>query len=194
MTLKKFGIISSVIVSILVVITIVLSCVKVNCGLMLSAPSKFLLYNETSVSIALTEKNNPGDFKKMNELYNQMTNLSIINYMVNNKAIKSKPGQDLDDKYSRWIGTNKSENVCLELIYDDKQTIIVEVDGDTKIIEFYGLIMIVNNNVIGSEVAIYFSTSESETKSYSQNPILVNAKQNKLYKFIQEVSNKLADK
>ena len=109
---------------------------------------------------------------------------------LNGKNLKLEPSQDVKQKYSTWKESNKSDNYCMELIFEEKQSIIVTVDGNTKVIEFYGLIMVLNKTSNGAEVAMYFSTSEGTSKNYTTSPILVNAKQNGLYKLAASLASK----
>jgi len=69
------------------------------------------------------------------------------------------------------------------MIFDEKQSVVVTAEGNTKVVEFYALIMILDKTSNGGEAALYFSTSEGTSKSYSKSPILVNAKLNDLYDF-----------
>lgn len=187
MTLKKFGIFTGIIAAIIVITTIVLSCIRVDCGLGLT-PDKIIVYSESSVGVEYTEETTPSRYNKLNSLLNSSTNLSIIDYMFRGVSLNSKPSQDIDNEYSRWSENNKSNGYCVELIFNDKQTVIVSIDGDTKVVEFYGLIFMVEDSIASREVAIYFSTSEGSSKSYTTNPMLLNAKQNKLLSYLIEIN------
>ncbi len=188
MTLKKFGIFTCIIVGIIVVLTVVLGCIKVNCGLDLADPDSIIVYANTSVGLEYSSDTTPSKYKKLNNLKNEMTNLSIMDYMFSGRSLSEKPSQDIDNNYSKWVETNKTNGYCVELIYNDKQTVIVTIDGDTKVIEFYALIMTVEKSTLGHEVALYFSTTEGTSKSYQTNPILITAKQNKLLSYIKEIT------
>ena len=187
MTLKKFGIFTGIIAAIIVITTIVLSCIRVDCGLGLT-PDKIIVYSESSVGVEYTEETTPSRYNRLNSLLNSSTNLSIIDYMFRGVSLNSKPSQDIDNEYGRWSENNKSNGYCVELIFNDKQTVIVSIDGDTKVVEFYGLIFMVEDSIASREVAIYFSTSEGSSKSYTTNPILLNAKQNKLLSYLIEIN------
>ena len=65
---------------------------------------------------------------------------------------------------------------------------VVNIDGNTKVVEFTGLIMKVGKSRLGKEVALYFSTSTSDSKNYSKSPILITMDQNKLYNFIDDIA------
>lgn len=182
MSVKKFSIITSVIVGLMVVMVIVLSCIKVNVGIAL-VPDKINVYNHTSSAVVSTEELTPTRYQKLLKLYNSMTNLSIADYMFRGKSVQEMPSQDVDNKYSTFSESSKQEEVCIELIFNEKQSLIVSIDGNTKRVEFYALIMTVKKSTLSREVAVYFSGSTGETKYYSNSPILINAKQNALYKY-----------
>ena len=184
MTIKKFSIFTSIIISIVLITSIVLGCVKVDNGLDIANPDKILIYKETSTGLELTASGRPKDYKKVKNLYNEMTNLSILDHMLNGRGIKDMPSQDIDGLNGTWKESYKTSGYCIELIFDEQQSVVVNVDGSTKVLEFYGLIMRVTKTTLGEETAIYYSSSTGSSKSYSGNPILVATKQNKLYKFI----------
>lgn len=187
MTIKKFSILTLIIVAMVLITTIVLGCVKIDNGLSVSEPDKIIIYKESTTGLELSMDKRPGDFKKVYNLYKDMTDLSIVNHLVNGRGINGQPSQDIDGSEGTWKETYKTSGYCIELIFDEEQSVVVNIDGKTKVIEFYGVIMQVTKNSLGEETAIYFSTSTGSSKSYSSNPILVGAKQNNLYKFIKNL-------
>jgi len=181
MNLKRFSIIASVIIGLIIATIITLSCIKVDSGLDIDNPSKIIVYAKNSVGVQYSMEETPSKYKKAKKCYEDMTNLSIFDYMVTGKSLKQKPSQDINQKYETWKESNKNTFYCVELIFKEKQSVIVTIDGKTKVVEFYALIMKVDKTTTSEEVAMYFSTSEGTSKSYSTSPILINAKQNKLY-------------
>lgn len=190
MNLKRFSIISAVIIGLIITTIITLACIKVDNGLGLDDPSKIIFYSKSTVGTQYSLEETPSKYNKANKLYKEMTNLSVIDYMITGKSLKLEPSQDVNQKYDTWKDVNKSNNYCLELIFDEKQSIIVNVDGNTRVVEFYSLIMILQKSSNGKEAVMYFSTSEGTSKNYSTSPILVNAKQNDLYKLAKSLENK----
>lgn len=190
MTIKKFTIFTSIIIGIIIVTSIVLGCVKIDNGLKFDEPQKFKVYAKSSIGLEYSKETTPSKYNELNNLYKEMTNLSIFKYMINGVGLDIEPGQDMAENEDSWLESNKSNYYCLEVIFEDKQSTVVNVNGDTKVVEFYALIMKVEKSVTGKEVALYFSTSEGSSKSYSKNPLLVMAKQNKVFKFIDKVSEK----
>lgn len=187
MNLKRFSIISAVIIGLIIATIITLACIKVDNGLSLDDPSKIIIYSKSTVGTQYSLEETPSKYRQAKKAYEEMTNLSVIDYMITGKSLKLEPSQDVKQKLDTWKETNKSNNYCVELIFDEKQSVVVSVDGDTKVVEFYALIMIVNKTTYSHEVAMYFSTSEGTSKSYTTSPILVKAKQNALYKLAVEL-------
>lgn len=188
MTLKKFGIFSSIIISLIIITTIVLACVKVDNGLNIDEPEKIIVYAKTATGVTYTKEGTPKNYNELKKLYKEMTNISIFNYMINGESIQKQPSQDLNSKYE-WSSSNKSSYYCVEFKFNKKQTVVVKVDEGTKVIEFYSLIMTVEESNLGKETAIYFTTSEGSS-SYQKSPLLVTAKQDKIYDFIKKTENK----
>ena len=184
MNLKRFGIIASIIIVLIIATTIVLGCVKVNNGLDLDQPSKIVIYNKSSVGVEYTSETTPSKYNKVKEMYEEMTSLSVFDYMLNGISLNQQASQDLSQDYATWKESNKSNNYCLELIFSEKQSVVVSINGNTKVVEFYALIMTIEESSHGKETALYFSTSSGTSKSYSTSPILVTAKQSKLYDYI----------
>lgn len=193
MSLKKFSIFTAIIVSILVVLTVVLSCIKVDSGLKIE-PDKIIVYLKDSAGVTCYDdsvnQRNKTHFAELKKRYKNMTKLSIMDYMLRGKAVDVTPSQDLDDKYDVWSYSNKSNFYCLELIFKEKQSVVVKIGEDTKVVDFYALIMKVEKSSLSHEVALYFSSTSDydASKSYSSSPILVNANQNSIYKYLDKMA------
>ena len=181
MNLKKFSIISSIIIGILIVTLVTLSLIRVDNGMTLDEPSKIIFYPKTTAGVHYTKEETPSKFNQAKKLYEEMTNLSVLDYMLAGKSLKQDPSQDVNQLYKTWTESNKTNSLCMELIFEEKQSVVINVDGNTKVVEFYGLIMMLEKTALGHEVAMYFSTSTGTSKSYSTSPILIHAKQTKLY-------------
>ena len=190
MNFKKFSIFASIIAALIVIMVVIFGCLRINNGLALKDPDSILVYAKSAVAKEYTEKDSPKIYGELKDLYNNMTNLNVFDYMLSKNDVNSKPTQDLDNKFKEWTNTNKSNGYCLEFIFSDtnKQAVVVTVDGDTKVIEFYGLIMKVEENAGVQKVALYFSNSTGSSKNYSTNPIVVIGKQNNLFKYLNELN------
>ena len=190
MTLKRFSIFTAIIAGIIIVLTVVLSCIKVDSGLGLT-PDKIIVYLEDSAGTTCynnaSDQRNQKHFDEIVKRYKKMTKLSLMDYMLHGNVVDTVPGQDYDGEYDSWSYSNRQDNYCLELIFKDKQSVVVKIDGDTKVVDFYGLIMVVKKSNLSHLVAMYFSTNEDydTSKSYSNSPLLVQANQNSLLKYLE---------
>ena len=114
MTLKRFTIISSIIVGIILVLSVVLSCIKVDRGVKV-VPDQFIVYNKTTAGTTYDEELRPTKYNKILNLYKNMTKLSIMDYMFKGRSLDTMAAQDLDNNYGTWREDNKSKGLCLEL-------------------------------------------------------------------------------
>jgi len=190
MNLKRFTIISSIIMTIILVAIITLSCVKVDNSLKIDDPSIIRIYAKSSVPVEYSEEETPSKYNKVLKLFKATTKLSIMDYMISGRPLNMKPSQDINEplKYETWKESNKSNYYYIELIFEEKQSIIVSIDGNTKVVEFTAFIMKVQKSRFGKEVALYPSTSTQDKKNYASGPILLTMEQNKLYNFIDKIA------
>ena len=193
MTVKKFSILTSIIVGIIFITTIILGCVKADNGLNLSAPKSIILYNENSIIVELTKEATPSKYKTASNKYNDMTKLNMFDYMFSSKSIKDKPTQDLAQKYATWNKVNKTNKYTFELVYDEKQTVVVEIDGDTRVVEFYALIMTIDDSIFAKDVLLYFSKTKGNERKYTTSPIIIKGKQRALYKYIATIDREMSE-
>lgn len=184
MNFKKFAIVACSFVLIILATMITLGCVKVNSKLDVDEPTTFVYYVKSTVGVKKSS-DEPKIYNNLKKYVNEMTDLSIFDYMAKGISLKAKPGQDYDNQYVYGYAM-KENGVCLEMQFDKTQSIVVEIEGNTKVIEFTGLLMEVKSSSKAQEVALFFSTSTGESKTYDgcENPILIVAKQNKLYEYI----------
>lgn len=187
MNFKKFAIVASVFIGFIIITMVVLGCVHVNMELEVDEPKYFKYYvNSSSDGGEKNADDSPKIYKNLNKLFKKSTSLSVFDYMSKGLSLKAKPTQDTENQFSPYATNMKEENVCLEVVFENKQSLVVEIDGDTKVIDFYSLFMIVNESSKAQEVALYFSTSSGSYKDYSSSkePIVIVAKTNKLYDYI----------
>ena len=187
MTLKKFSIFASIIAGMIVAIVITLSCVKINNSIT-GAPDRAIAYLKSSTGVTCDETHNTTHFEKIKKLYKQMTNVSVIDYLASGESVDTYSTQDFENSQTYPSSTEKQENYCLELIFKEKQTIVVKIDGDTKLVEFYSLLFVVNDSLISSDFEVFFSQTEDfeSSKQYynCKNPIYLRANGSKMVKYL----------
>ncbi len=188
MNVKKFSILTAVVVGVMLIITIVLGCVPINVPVS-PTPDQIVVYNMTSTGITYDKDQRPSKYEKLCKLYKNTTKLSIFDYMLKGQAVTKMPSQDINNTLGNWTDDNKKNYVCIEVIFKETQNVVVEIDGDTKAIKFTSLIMKVEKTFSCHQVAVYFSTSTGSYHSYQTSPILIYAKQNKLFKYIRTLND-----
>ena len=187
MKYKKFSIVASIIAALIVVMVVIFGCLKVNNGLEINNPDSILVYSKSVVANEYTLEETPSVYNKLKSLYKEMTNLTVFDFMLSKNDIHTKPTQDINNKYKEWTNVNKQSGYCVVFLYNEKQSIIISIDCDTKVIEFYGLIMQVSENVGVQKIALYFSTTSGSSKTYSDSPIVVIGKQKAMFNYVKEL-------
>lgn len=190
--MKKTKILISVTAIILVAI-ITTSIISVftytSDGLPAGSPKSINVYY-ASTSETTYEKGTE-NYNKILKGYTQMTRFSLFNQVASGFHINEKTNQDLSGN-SSWSETNKLSSgwFSVEFIYDENQKVVVEVDGNTRVITFRSLIFLIDNSDERQDLKIYFSTLDtrvyntSESKAY---PFIVQAKTADFYNTLQEI-------
>ncbi|MBQ7466823.1 MAG: hypothetical protein IJS74_01990 [Clostridia bacterium] len=187
MKFKKFSIVASIIAALIVIMVVIFGCLKVNNGLSVNDPDSILVYSKSTIANEYTKTDTPKIYGELLNHYKEMTNMTVFDYMLSKNDINTKPTQDLENKYKEWTNVNKQNGYCVEFLYNEKQTVIVSIDGDTKVIEFYSLIMQVSETSGVQNIALYFSTTIGTSKTYSDSPIVVVGKHNQLLNYVRNI-------
>ena len=186
MSLKKFGIVSGIFIAVVIVITIVLSCVKTTTMLNIDDPSSIVVYNYNTVGTTYSKENTKAKYDKILKEVKNIGKLSILDRAVNKVDVNDTISQDINKKYPQWTGdANLKNGICVELKFEKTQSQIVYVDGDSKRIDFKQIIFVVPEDGKTQEIAIYFMISSGAT--YSASPMIINANCKSLLKTIKSV-------
>ena len=189
MSLKKFTIFSSIIIACMVIVCIVCCFITIPSTFQFSSnPTSITVYNYnlSSTGITATESNtNAENYKKLYEEFKKLTNLTVFQRISSGANIYEKPSQDVNQKKPTWSSV-KGGNATIELLFNEKQSIIVYINGNSRQIDFYGLAMVVSSSSFVHEVSLYYKTTTSGT--YTSSPILIQMKTNKLYKVINSMN------
>lgn len=189
MNLKRFSILSAIIVAIIAITTVVLSCVKIDNPIGLPQADIIMVYSKSSSGLEYSKNDTPEKYNRLVEEVNNMTKLSVMDCMINDWDLHRTPSQDINNTYKKFDKYAVTpENYCVELIYEEKQELLIEFEGDTRVIPFYALLFVVEETKHGQEIALYFSTTDDidsvKTYSSSSNPILIKGDTSKLFKYI----------
>jgi len=188
MTLKKFSIFSAIIISVIILLNIILCFIVIPTPFKITAdPSSITIYNYSVSSTGKTITKSNSYKEHYNNLLNAFiysTNLSIFERAVSGSNVFDKATQDVGNRQPNWNSV-KNKNVTIEMNFSEKQSIIVCVNGNTKQIDYYGIALVVNNNTFVKDTVIYYKTSSGG--AYTNSPIILGAKTNKLYKIITSI-------
>ena len=129
MNLKRFSIISAIIVGLVLVATIVLSCVKIDNPLQIATADKITVYSQTSAGVDFSMKDTPAKYKRLVKEVENMTKLTIFDCMLKDYDLKREPSQDVDKKYPTFDKSKTTtEKYCVELVFDEEQEMKVVYD------------------------------------------------------------------
>lgn len=184
MGLKKFSIYSLIIFSLVVVTCIVCCFIRIETPFKINGePDSITVYNYEKYPTGRTTNSNTYNelFNELNNEFKNSSNLSIFQRIASGANIYNKPSMDVKQEKPTWT-TAKSKAVTMEISYKEKQSVIVQVDGKTRQIDFYGLAFVLNPSILVHEVSLYYKTSVGGL--YVSSPILIQMKTNKLYKIV----------
>ena len=191
---KIFSIISASMAGIVFLFLITLSFIKTNVTLVSNNPVRIMVYNESSTATVTNGyTKDDAEYSEILKNVKKVSSISIFTRLVNNSPVKPVIEQDLEGKFADWSTEIKLENIVIELIYDKAQDLIVYVDGDTRVITYFCLAIVVPANNDFSDVVIYYSetnntTDSSKDESYKAcNPLTVKGKGGKLLKYLNSV-------
>ncbi len=183
MNLKKFSIASGIFTALIIVLSIVLSCIKTTTSFIIEKPSAISIYNHSTVSTTYSETNTKSKYYELYEKLKNIGTISILERAINKIEVNDTLSQDVNRYLPNWAGdSNLKNNICIEIKYETTQSQIVYVDGDSKKIDYKQLIFILPEDGKTQQIAIYFMISSGST--YSASPILMNVNCKDLYNYI----------
>ena len=186
MNYKKFGLFSLILSLLIIGAVVSLVFVKTDTRgekLNMGTPSKFIYY-DSSISGTTIDSENSKFEKVASELKN-ITTLSLFDRLISGGKLDESPREELTSKIESGYAssTMKTENTCLEVCFSEKQTQIVETEGNRHVIEYYSLLFIVSKSGT-REIAIYFDTKNVENHTYEGLPFYVRGNTESLNKAI----------
>ena len=184
MTLKKLSIYSIIFAGIIVISCVVFCFIKSNKPLEFNnEPTSITVYDygKQSTGITLTPAADEQQFSSILNCFENITSVSVFERAYSGSNVYDLPGLDINQQKATW-GASIVDNKTIELTFGEKQSMIVDIDGYTRQIDFYSIAIVVTNSIFVHEVALYYKISTSGV--YTSSPILIKAKTDKLYKMI----------
>ena len=181
--MKRFAIVVSVVVAMIIGILCATACTTVEYQLKYKNANAFKLYKtETTVGTEISKTNN--NFEKVESLINQLLTSSVSERVLNNIDLDTKIEQDLSGNSDNYSTTLLRENYAISIDYTELQEQIVYYQGDSKVLQHYGYMIILGKTKGYTQVKIYYRTNSSTT-SYQNNPMIVYGNTTKLINYIE---------
>lgn len=186
---KIFTIVTACISSAILVFMLVMGIVKRNVRFSYSSPETINIYNCSGSPIKANgyTDEDPAYDEILSQL-NDVTNLSLLEWLVGCNSITTRVTQDQEGKYVTYNPDMRIENLAVELVFSTPQDVMVTIDGDTKILELWCLMFIMPVTNSFTDIVVYFSTtkdSSNRVASYqTYKPILLKGKTKNIYKYV----------
>ena len=182
MNYKKFGLFSIILSVLIIGAVISLVFIKTDTRgekLNIGTPSKFIYY-DSSIS-GTTIDNTDDKFDNVCLEFKNITNLSIFDRLVSGGKLDESPREELASKIESGYASSsmKTENTCLEVCFSEKQTQIVETNGNRHVVEYYSLLFVISKSGT-REIAMYFDTKNVENHTYEGLPFYVRGNTERL--------------
>lgn len=188
---KVFIIFSAVIVATLLTLVIVLKNVKSNVHISYAKPISVNIFNKSTVSIDSAKyKDKDGGFDEIVERISDITNVSAFEKLVNRVNLNNEIIQDTTVNYAKWSTELKTKNIVIELTYDKEQDVVVTKNGNTRVISYWCLAIVIPADSGFTDMIVYYSTTNEETsnakdKSYEAcEPLVMHGDFTEFYEYI----------
>ncbi len=188
--MKKLIISLSVFLAAIVIMLVCTCFIKTSPNLTYQNPETIMIYAKSSVAI----KNGKGEstFSKESNTYQDvvknvedMFKISMFSRISHGQTIYPNVGQDVEKSKPSWSTSILSKNYAVAFTFKEKQRQIINYQGDTRIIEYFGFIIIAQEALGFTEVSIYFKTSSDG--SYTNSPMIAYANTKQLVKYIESI-------
>ena len=190
MSIKKFSIYTSIILSVMIVASIICCFITIPSPLKFkNDPTTITVYDYSQSSTGkITEKTNvySNEYNKLLKEFKNTTNLTVFQRIASGANIYKKPSQDLKQTKPTW--SSVKGGVTIEITFKEKESMVLYVNGNTKKIDFVSLAMVVSSSNLVHEAVLYFKSPTD--KNYNSTPILIQMKTNGLNRLIRSINFK----
>ena len=159
---KIFTIVSAVISALVVAFLITISFVKTSVAIEHNNPKYVVVFNQSTTS---TRTNGytaeDKEYGQVLEGIKEISNISILNRLINNTKIFATVEQNLDRTYAKWNTSLKQTNIVVELIYDKQQDVIVTNNGYTKVVSYFCLSYVIPVTDKFADVIVYYANTNN---------------------------------
>ena len=170
-----FGSLISIFVVAVIVVISVLSAKIDKTDFQFSMPDSIKIFNKSYDSTSIDSENE--NFNNLINSLNGAMEVSKLEQLVSGNKINKKVR--VGNKV--WSADLKQKNVCIQLSYNTKKSLIIYDNKDSKKIEYNYLIIVLNGSDEFVDHDIYYSTSLSFVNCES---LVVCFNEKNLYKYI----------
>lgn len=194
---KVFSIISALIMVAVASLLISLSVIKKNVNLDLGQPETILVYNK-SINPTKTGgyKTSDKEFNQILNSFNNITNLSLFDWLIHNASLDIMPSQDVNAVYTKYNSDFKNDFLALEFVFggdNAQQDVILRIGEDTKVISFSAILFIIPENNEYGDIVAYYSlingTSERENSYRTCDPIIFKGRAGEFINVVKNLNN-----
>ena len=172
----------SIILATVLTLFIVLGTITSKTEFIKAKPEKINIY-KSDISISKTYTSEDSKYDKLVSEFSNMTKISILKQILNNKFISEYPVVNVDAE--PWSEYYKLNGIYIEFVYKNLQNIVVYEDGNTRKISIKSIIFRLNNESNFSNVNIYYKSNDNFSSSSINNeqysPLKLEAKTKTLY-------------
>ena len=186
---KIFAIISSVFAVAICILLVTLSFVRKNVTLGIGDPYMIMVYNKSTTALEGGYQKGNEKYNKVLEKLNEVTNLTLFDWLLHENSLNITPSQDLDNQFSQYSTDMKSEYIAVEILFsgdNHQQDTVVTVNGNTKVVSYDCIIMILPTNNNYSDIVVYYSLgSPNQDEQYKVcQPIILKGRAGSFIKFV----------
>jgi len=191
---KAFTIISAVISALVVAFLITISFVKTSVAIESNNPKYVVVFNQSTTS---TQTNGytaeDKEYSQILDGIKEISNISILNRLINNTKVFATVEQDLDKTFAKWNTSLKQTNIVVELIYDKQQDAIVTYNGYTKVISYFCISYVIPTTDNFSDVVVYYANTnntqgDAKNKSYAEcSPLMIKGMAGEFIKLVEKL-------
>ncbi len=189
---KVFSIISACLIVAIISLLICLSVIKKNVNLNLGMPEAIIIYNKSQTpKKSGGYKSSDEEYNKILETYNNITNLTLFDWLIHSSTLDIMPTQDVNSTYANYNTDIINNNIALEFIFSGdnaQQDVLLRIDGDTKVISFNAILFIIPSNNSYSNIVAYYSLGANKEEGYRNcQPIIFKGRAGKFVDLVESL-------
>lgn len=187
---KLFCIVSAIIIGFVGSFLIILS-VKTNTIAVFSDPYSINVYNKSTTTLN-NKSYYEGDeiFNGVSKYLNDTLTISLFTLMIEEGKLKEKPIYG-GSNYATYDTSMKQDNLVIEYIYKDTKNIVCFENGNSRVISFACLLLIIPCKAQYEEIVVYTSLNNDSTlkeEEYKQNkPFILKGNPEKLLEYVDSI-------